>query len=84
MPAPAPWTDAPWTPRRWQAEALPVVLDELRRGNRAIVSAIMGAGKSILIAELVWLACAGKKPDHQIVVSSPRKRLVNQPRASRS
>jgi superfamily II DNA or RNA helicase len=50
------WDDAPWEPRKWQKEALPKAIAALREGRRPIVSAIMGAGKSILIAELVYQA----------------------------
>ena len=48
------WIDAPWKPRRWQEKALPVAIQALKAGNRPVISAIMGAGKSVLIAELVY------------------------------
>jgi len=35
------WDGSPWTPRRWQAEALDAVLVELAAGKRTIVSAVM-------------------------------------------
>ncbi|MBU1675187.1 DEAD/DEAH box helicase family protein [bacterium] len=71
---PEPWSGAPWTPRKWQAAALTPVLDTLETGKRAIVSAVMGSGKSILITEVV----------HQhlgrdvIVVTTPTQALVDQ------
>lgn len=50
---PPPWEGAPWTPRRWQAAAFPAVPAALNHKQRAIVSAVAGSGKSVLIAELV-------------------------------
>ena len=44
------WDNAPWKPRRWQQEALPVAIDALKAGKKPIISAIMGAGKSVLLA----------------------------------
>ena len=41
-----------WTLRRWQAEALPVVIGALRARRRPVVSAFMGSGKSVFLAEL--------------------------------
>ena len=72
-----PWHNAPWTPRAWQAEALPEIVDAMRRGERGLVSAIMGSGKSVLMAELVWLAMH-KRGDRAIVVTAPRQFLVRQ------
>jgi len=60
------------TPRKWQADALPVILDALHRGERGIVSAVMGAGKSILQAEV-----AANVPGSCVVVA-PRQELVRQ------
>ena len=72
-----PWHNAPWTPRAWQAEALPAIVDAMKRGERGLVSAIMGSGKSVLMAELVWLAMH-KRGDRAIVVTAPRQFLVRQ------
>ena len=76
-PTPAPpgaWDGAPWTPRRWQAAALPAVLTELDEGRRSIVSAVMGAGKSVLIAEVAhqWLG------RDTVVITTPTQALVDQ------
>ena len=71
------WQDAPWTPRAWQAAALPVVVEHLRAGRRSVVSAVMGAGKSVLQAELCWLALP-KTGDRAIVITAPKQALVRQ------
>jgi hypothetical protein len=73
----APWVGAPWTPRAWQREALPIIVDALKRRQRGIVSAVMGSGKSIMQSELVALALA-KAGHRSIVVTVPRQALVRQ------
>ena len=65
-------------PRKWQAEALPIIVEQLRQGKRPVVSAIMGSGKSVLIAELCNLALKKLKPNAHIVVCAPRQALVRQ------
>ena len=65
-------------PRKWQAEALPIIVEQLRQGKRPVVSAIMGSGKSVLIAELCNLALQKLKPNAHIVVCAPRQSLVRQ------
>lgn len=72
-----PWQGAPKPPRRWQAEALPIIIEALRRKERGIVSAVMGSGKSILQAELAWMALE-RLGDRAIVISAPRQALVRQ------
>lgn len=72
------WIDAPWKPRRWQEKALPVAIQALKAGNRPVISAIMGAGKSVLIAELVYQALKKLHPDYKIVVVAPRQNLIRQ------
>lgn len=72
-----PWEGASRPPRAWQAAAYPIVKEAMCRREAAIVSAIMGSGKSILQAEL----CAGaieKLGERAIVLSAPRKALVRQ------
>ncbi len=69
-----PWEDAPWTPRTWQAAALPPVLDTIEAGKRAIVSAVMGSGKSILITEVAHQHLGRDA----IVVTTPTQALVDQ------
>ncbi len=71
---PVPWDGAPWTPRRWQAQALPAVLGAVDARQRAVVSAVMGAGKSVLIAELVHQRIG----EHAVVVTTPTQALVDQ------
>lgn len=57
---------------------MPLIIDALREGGRPIVSAIMGAGKSILIGELCYIAYQRLRPDTRIVVLCPRQALVQQ------
>lgn len=77
MTAPIAWEGAEWPPRRWQAEALPRIVDGLRRRQAGLVCAVMGAGKSILQAELVRMATRNLK-GRVIVVCVPTQRLVRQ------
>ena len=72
------WEGAKYTPREWQRNALPVIIGHLKKGKKTIVSAIMGAGKSILIAELIHEAMKNLKSDRVIVVTAPRQNLVGQ------
>ena len=72
-----PWEGAEWPPRAWQAEALPLIIDGLKRGQAGLVCAVMGAGKSILQAELVRMATRNLR-DRVIVVCVPTQRLVRQ------
>lgn len=72
-----PWEGCARPPRRWQALALPLVREALARGDHGVVSAVTGAGKSILIAELCRLALA-RRPDLAVVVSTPTQALVRQ------
>lgn len=74
-----PWEGHPWTPRRWQAEALPRVVDAVKRRQSPVVLAVMGAGKSVLLTELAWMAepksaARGKV----IVIIAPTQDLVRQ------
>lgn len=71
------WNGAPWSPRAWQRDALPVIIDNLKAGRRGIVSATMGSGKSILQTALV-AAALPKAGDRAIVVTAPRQALVGQ------
>jgi len=72
------WEGSKYPPREWQRNALPVIIDHLKKGRKTIVSAIMGAGKSILIAELVREAMKNLKEDRHIIVTAPRQNLVGQ------
>ena len=66
------------TPRRWQAEALPVVASTLRAGRPALVSACTGAGKSIFLALLLLDLMERLQPGHSVVVTVPTESLVEQ------
>jgi superfamily II DNA or RNA helicase len=71
----------PWeglTPRKWQAEALPIVVDAVKRRQRAVISAVMGSGKSVLIGALARSALARLRPDQVVVVATPTQALVRQ------
>ena len=65
-----PWEEWPFEPRKWQSEALVEVASAV--GNRPICRAVMGAGKSVLLAELC------RQYDGKIVVTTPKKDLVDQ------
>ena len=78
-----PWEGAPWDPRAWQRAALPEIREAVRqrvegRFARPIVSATMGAGKSILLAEVVWLAMTRAREGESVVVTTPTQALVRQ------
>ena len=72
------WKGSAFTPRKWQAEALPEIIKQIKGMQRPIVSAIMGSGKSVLIAELAWMALDNLKPKRKIVITAPRQSLVVQ------
>lgn len=65
-------------PRAWQAEAFPIATAHLSSADpsAAVIRAIMGAGKSVLIAELCGAAVLS--PDACIVVSTSSEMLVRQ------
>ena len=65
------WKAAPWTPRDWQAEALPIAIRAIKH-HRPVIRAVTGAGKSILLAEIAHLT-TGK-----VVVTTPTTSLVDQ------
>jgi len=72
-----PYRSAPFdTPRDWQIDAADAALDAIEAGTRGIVSAVMGAGKSAVIAEL----CDAVQLDdgESIVVTTPKLDLVDQ------
>lgn len=79
-----PWQGAANAPRKWQALALPAVMQAIRRSRpdapvRPLVSAVMGAGKSVLIAELAFIALHGRAMEEDtILVAAPRQNLVKQ------
>ena len=55
------WEGASFRPRDWQEKALPEIIKCLKQGKKPVVSAIMGAGKSVLIAELIWVGVGTNK-----------------------
>jgi superfamily II DNA or RNA helicase len=71
------WDACPWQPRRWQREALPLAVEAVRARKRVVISAIMGAGKSVAIGALVGLA-ADKPGARPVVVGVPTQALVRQ------
>ncbi len=76
LPAESWWRGASWPPRSWQSEALPAALGSIGAARAGLVQAVMGAGKSALIAEL----CRSVVPaeDARIIVSTPTVALVDQ------
>ena len=72
------WGGSQFPPRDWQKKALPKIIESLKNGQRPIVSATMGAGKSVLIAELCWVAMHKLKPNQRIIIAAPRQHLVEQ------
>jgi hypothetical protein len=60
--------------RRWQAEALPLALEVVQRqaGDRRVIQACTGAGKSRLIAEIV------RQTRGEVVITCPTEALVSQ------
>lgn len=70
------WKGASHPPRAWQKEALPLALEALSQGISGLIHAVMGSGKSALIAEV----CAQVQPASKgvIVISTPTMALVEQ------
>lgn len=68
------WQGSKWPPRKWQAEALPAVVNSTEPA--VTVQAVMGAGKSILLSELC--AIAELENDEVIVVTTSSQALVVQ------
>ncbi|MFA7279145.1 MAG: DEAD/DEAH box helicase family protein [Sterolibacterium sp.] len=73
------FTEPTWpinAPRRWQTEAFATAAAHLGQPDcdPAVISAIMGAGKSLLIQELC--ACAAMETNDVIVVSTSTQDLV--------
>jgi len=70
------WQGARWPPRRWQADALEAALTSIETGEHGLISAIMGAGKSVLLAELA--ASIELERDEILVITCPTQALVEQ------
>lgn len=72
----SPWDGFPHpTPRQWQKEARRKCLDCIQSGGRGIVHAVMGAGKSSVIAEVVHSLDLGRS--EKVVVTTPNIFLVH-------
>lgn len=66
---------APWcgrTPREWQPEALAALLTSWRAGERPLIQAATGSGKSLLLCEI---AAQGRGT---VLVTTPTQALVEQ------
>ena len=70
------WEGAPFPPRKWQAEALRCAVGRVEAGARPVVHAVMGAGKSVFIAELV--RSIELERGEVVVISAPTRKLVVQ------
>jgi superfamily II DNA or RNA helicase len=74
-----PWDGAPRPPRRWQAEALPILMRALREGRRPVISAATGSGKSVLLSEVTYLAAERARGTTDVVlISTSTQDLVRQ------
>ena len=62
--------------RRWQVEALPIVIAALKARKRPVVSAFMGSGKSVFLGALI--AQSKEQAGRGVVVAAPRANLVVQ------
>lgn len=75
------WPGSPVEPRAWQARALPLVVEAVRNGERPVVSAVPGAGKSHLIGRFAKLAddkVQRQGRNRRIVIATPTVALVRQ------
>lgn len=79
---PDPWSLWPEPPRRWQLEAFPLAMKSARSRQWGIVQACTGAGKSRLIAAVVWSICQTLQPGWRVVVTVPSVNLVEQTAAT--
>ncbi len=73
-PSAEPWQGV--TPRAWQRDALPKALAAIDARQRGIVSAVMGSGKSILLAEILRQRPPGI--GQVAIVTTPTVKLVDQ------
>lgn len=63
--------------RRWQAEVLPLIDDSIESGERGVVQATTGAGKSVVVAHTAQ-RFLHRHPGERVVVSTPTVQLVEQ------
>ncbi len=73
-----PWHDAPVTPHAWQARAVAAAVDAVKAGEKPVISAIMGAGKSEVLGCLARLGTRKLGPSRPVVVLAPTQALVRQ------
>ncbi len=62
------------TPREWQREALPLIIDALQAKGDTLAVAVMGSGKSYLLRELIKCANTGNR--ECILVVAPKKKIM--------
>lgn len=67
------WTGAKYPPRRWQAEAVPLMLSH---PDAPLIDACTGAGKTTAITEAVWATLQTAGPQDVVVVMTSRRSLV--------
>ena len=72
---PGPEPDPAWQLRPWQQAAVEAAWQALARSERTVIAAVMGSGKSFVIAELAARYAAN---GHQVVVTTPTQALVDQ------
>lgn len=70
-----PWATCQRPPRQWQREALNAIGVAWGRGQRPVVRAVTGSGKSGLLSRLASLMAG---PEGVVVISAPRIALVEQ------
>lgn len=72
----------PVEPRKWQSLAIPKIIQHYNQKNpsRAVIHAVTGSGKSILIAQVC--ACIECDWNEVVVVSTSRQKLVRQIRST--
>lgn len=74
-----PWIGAEFPPRKWQAEALPALIESLKRGRAPVVVACTGAGKSRYTAEVIRMALPKTlERKSKIILAVPTESLVIQ------
>lgn len=73
-----PWEGSQYPPRKWQAEAFGKVSADvsMRRDRGGIIEAVMGSGKSLLLAELAHSHLVSD--EGVVIISTPTKLLVQQ------
>ncbi len=76
------WNLFEFPPRRWQAEAVPLAMEAIRRGEAGIVQACTGAGKSVFTAAICGTVLRTLRPGWVVVVAVPSEALVAQTAAA--